>query len=236
MNAQHLTTDELADAAEGLLDPARAAFAESHLAGCPDCHAQSDALRAVTATLQAEPPRSMPEAVAHRLNDVVAAQQVQRADASVMGSGLESVASRQRRATLGTFGEDLEEARPRWALGALAAAVVAAVVGFSTYVISASAGLNEPPVVAAVNSRDLGADARALEQASGGLSPHRFSQAWDCARRVTDGRITGLAASSLDGTPALLVYTESDGSMQVTVVTGCGADTPSAGPSALLPR
>jgi anti-sigma factor RsiW len=236
MNAQHLTTDELADAAEGLLDPARAAFAESHLAGCPDCHAQSDALRAVTATLQAEPPRSMPEAVAHRLNDVVAAQQVQRADASVMGSGRESVASRQRRATLGTFGEDLEKARPRWALGALAAAAVAAVVGFSTYVISASAGLNEPPVVAAVNGRDLGADARALEQASGGLSPHRFSQAWDCARRVTDGRITGLAASSLDGTPALLVYTESDGSMQVIVVTGCGADTPSAGPSALLPR
>jgi hypothetical protein len=178
----------------------------------------------------------MPEAVAHRLNDVVAAQQVQRADASVMGSGRESVASRQRRATLGTFGEDLEKARPRWALGALAAAAVAAVVGFSTYVISASAGLNEPPVVAAVNGRDLGADARALEQASGGLSPHRFSQAWDCARRVTDGRITGLAASSLDGTPALLVYTESDGSMQVTVVTGCGADTPSAGPSALLPR
>ena len=160
MNAQHLTTDELADAAEGLLDPARAAFAESHLAGCPDCHAQSDALRAVTATLQAEPPWSMPEAVAHRLNDVVAAQQVQRADASVMGSGLESVGSR-RRATLGTFGEDLEKARPRWALGALAAAVVAAVVGFSTYVISASAGLNEPPVVAAVTSRDLGADARA---------------------------------------------------------------------------
>jgi hypothetical protein len=39
----------------------------------------------------------------------------------------------------------------------------------------------------------------------------------------------------VDGTPALLVYTESDGSTQVTVVTGCGAETPSAGPSALLP-
>ena len=109
-------------------------------------------------------------------------------------------------------------------------------VGFGAYMISASAGLNEPPVVAAVNSRDLGVDARALEQASGGLSPHRFSQAWNCARQVTDGRITGLAASSLDGTPALLVYTESGGSTQVTVVTGCGAGAPSAGPSALLPR
>ena len=32
MNAQHLTTDELADAAEGPLNPERAAFAESHIA------------------------------------------------------------------------------------------------------------------------------------------------------------------------------------------------------------
>jgi anti-sigma factor RsiW len=61
MNAQHLTTDELADAAEGLLDPERAAFAESHLALCPDCYAHSDALRAVTATLQAafKPPTAV---------------------------------------------------------------------------------------------------------------------------------------------------------------------------------
>lgn len=61
MNAQHLTTDELADAAEGLLDPERAAFAESHIADCPDYDAQSDALRAVSATLQAEPTRPMPK-------------------------------------------------------------------------------------------------------------------------------------------------------------------------------
>jgi anti-sigma factor RsiW len=236
MNAQHLTTDELADAAEGLLDPERAAFAESHIADCPDCHAQSDALRAVSATLQAEPAQTMPEAVAHRLNDVVAAEQVRRAEASVKGRGLESVPSQQPRATLGAFGKELEKPRPRWALTALVAAAAVAVVGFGAYVISASAGLNEPPPVAAVNSRDLGADAWALEQASGGLSPHRFSQAWDCAREVTDGRITGLAASSLDGTPALLVYTSSAGSTHVTVVTGCGTGTPSAGPSALLPR
>jgi hypothetical protein len=36
--------------------------------------------------------------------------------------------------------------------------------------------------------------------------------------------------------PALLVYTKSDGSTLVTVVTGCASDTPSAGPSAVLPR
>jgi anti-sigma factor RsiW len=45
MTAQHLSVDELAEAAEGLLDPERAALAESHLAGCPDCQAQSEALR-----------------------------------------------------------------------------------------------------------------------------------------------------------------------------------------------
>ena len=121
MNAQHLTTDELADAAEGLLDPERAAFAESHIADCPDCHAQSDALRAVSATLQAEPAPTMPEAVAHRLNDVVAAEHVRRAEASVKGRGLESVPSQQPRATLGAFGKELEKPRPRWALAALAA-------------------------------------------------------------------------------------------------------------------
>jgi hypothetical protein len=53
---------------------------------------------------------------------------------------------------------------------------------------------------------------------------------------VTDGRITGLAASTVDGTPALLVCTKSAGSMQVTVVTGCAAGMPSAGPSAVLSR
>jgi hypothetical protein len=49
------------------------------------------------------------------------------------------------RTTLGTVGEDLEKRRPRWPLVALVAASVAAVVGFRAYVISASAGLNEPP-------------------------------------------------------------------------------------------
>jgi predicted RNA-binding protein associated with RNAse of E/G family len=77
--------------------------------------------------------------------------------------------------------------------------------------------------------------ADALEEASGGLSPHRFSQGWDCARKVTGGRITGLASSTVDGTPALLVYMKSEDSTQVTVATGCRVSMPSAGPSAVLP-
>jgi hypothetical protein len=118
----------------------------------------------------------------------------------------------------------------------LAAACLAALVGFGGYVLSATAGLNEPPVVAAaVDSRDLAAQARSLEQ-SRDLDPHRFSNAWFCARSVTPGRITGLAAARVDGSPALLVYTRSDGAEVVTVVTGCGAVQPSAIASAALPR
>jgi hypothetical protein len=35
----------LADAAEGLVDEDRAAFVESHLAGCAKCHANREPLR-----------------------------------------------------------------------------------------------------------------------------------------------------------------------------------------------
>ena len=235
MNAQHLSVDELADAAEGMLEPERAAFAESHLATCPECQSQSEALQNVTATLRAEPAPRMPEAVAQRLSEVVATESARRG-AGVLQDA-EPAATWKPRPSLGAFGEDLTKpSKTRWALPALAAAAFAAIVGFGAYVISAGAGLNEPPVLAAITSSDLGAEARQLEQAAGGLSPHRFSQAWECARKVTDGRITGLAAGTVDGTPALLVYTKSDGSTQVTVVTGCSDGTPSAGPSAMLPR
>ncbi len=108
-------------------------------------------------------------------------------------------------------------------------------VGFGGYVLSAGAGLNEPPLVAAVNTSDLGAQAERLDERRS-LLPHRFSRAWQCAREATDGRITGLANTHLDGTPALLVYTRSTDTTLVTVVTGCDTPTPTAGPSALLPR
>jgi anti-sigma factor RsiW len=237
MNAQHLSIDELADAAEGLLDPDRAALVESHLAGCAECRANWEALREVTATLRADVSPPMPDAVAHRLSGVVAVESAQRAVVPATGRTGASSSAWRPRPTLGTFGADLDKPhKSRWAVPALAAAAAAAVVGFGAYVISAQAGLNEPPVVAAVNSRDLGAQASALERASGGLSPHRFSQAWGCARHVTEERITGLVSSTVDGMPALLVYTESGDSTHVTVVTGCGGGTPAAGPSAALPR
>ena len=119
---------------------------------------------------------------------------------------------------------------PLFALGGLLTGVAQVLLGI------VQLRRDAPPVVAAVDIRDLGAEASALERTSGGLSTHRFSQAWGCAREVTAGRVTGLVSSSVDGTPALLVYTRFDGSTQVTVVTGCGGGTPSAGPSAVLPR
>ena len=119
---------------------------------------------------------------------------------------------------------------------ALGAAALAAVVGLGGYVLSATAGLNEPPVLGvAVSSTDLAAEARTLEQ-SRDLDPHRFSDGWLCARQVTAGRITGLVRVPVDGSPALLVYTRSDGTSRVTVVRGCRAAAPAAVASAVLPR
>lgn len=57
-----------------------------------------------------------------------------------------------------------------------------------------------------------------------------------CARSVARGRITGLAAARVDGSPALLVNTHSAGADLVTVVIGCGALQPSAIASAPIPR
>jgi hypothetical protein len=68
------------------------------------------------------------------------------------------------------------------------------------------------------------------------LTPHRFSRAWQCAREVTDGRITGIASTTVDGVPALLVYLRKDDATQVVIVTGCGREAPSAGSSALVSR
>ena len=57
-------------------------------------------------------------------------------------------------------------------------------------------------------------------------------------RRVTPRRLPGLPGpvGGSARVTVLLVYTKSAGSTQVTVVTGCRVGTPSAGPSAVLPR
>ena len=220
----HPTLDELADAAEDLLSPEQSAAVEAHLTTCADCRARAASLRAVTAELGAVPAPAMPIDVAQRLSRVLVAESANRER------------PRTAKVTLGNFGANRPaKTTRRWLVPALAAAAAAGIVGFGAYVASASAGLNEPPVVAAVNSTQLGKQASALQQAAD-MDPHRFSRAWQCARQVTEGRIVGLANSRVDGKPALLVYLRSDRATQVVVVTGCASAAPSAGPSALVSR
>lgn len=229
--SDHVALDDLADIAVGLVEPEHAAAIEAHLSACDSCRTQADALGQVSARLAAEPRPVMPPDVFARLQSAVAAESAARTPRVAPS------AAYRPRPTLGTFGADLHRpSRRRWFAPLLAAAAAATLVGFGGYVISASAGLNEPPTVfTSVRSSDLGKQAGALSKAAD-LSPHRFSRAWRCARQVTDGRIVGLASTSVDGGPALLVYTRDDGQTEVTVVTGCATGSPSAGPSAPLTR
>ena len=99
--------------------------------------------------------------------------------------------------------------------------------------LSATAGLNEPPVVAALSSgEDLGAQAGAVAQARRPDAAPVLPAPGSAPGEVTDGRIVGIASTTVDGVPALLVYLRKDGATQVVVVTGCGGEAPSAGPSA----
>lgn len=232
--SDHPSLTELAELDEGLLADERAAAVSSHLPGCADCARHQAEVRAVGPALSARPAPSMPPAVAARLATVLGAEGARRDQRRrVVAEPWE------RRTTLGTFGADWSRRRAgrlrRVLLPALAAASAAAVVGFGAYVVSASVGLNEPPVVAALSSKSLAAQAEALE-ARQDLDPHRFSRAWQCARQATEGRIVALANSTVDGAPALLVFTRSGGTTMVTVVTGCDSGRPSPGPSAPVPR
>jgi anti-sigma factor RsiW len=246
----HPALEVLADAAEGLLDPATAAEVEAHLAGCPACRADQAELAAVPALLAAAPAPPMPAAVADRLAAVLAGEQAQRAGAGALqlvGSSRPTPARRRSRLPYGTrarphpdlgrFGADLSKvsAGRRWGLPALAAAVAAVLVGFGGYVLSATLGLNEPPTVSVSTSPgQLGPQARQLLSTSD-VDPHRFSQAWWCARRATDQRIVGLASTSSAGRPALLVYVHTPAGLGVTVVTGCDTADPTAAPWVPVP-
>lgn len=246
-NPAHPPLADLAEWDEGLLDARRSAELAGHLAGCRHCADGLADVRAVSQRLATVPAPPMPAGIAARLDGVLAGEvdrreqrqeQRQRLKVLAADGGGEDVAGHVgwTRPSLGHFGDDLSgRSRRRVLAPLLAAAVVAAVVGFGAYVVSASVGLNEPPVVAAVSRASLGPQAGALAQKQD-LDPHRFSRAWQCARAATSGRIVALASSNVDGVPALLVYTRSGATTLVTVVTGCESPRPSAGPSALVSR
>lgn len=124
----------------------------------------------------------MPAAVAHRLQSVVAQESARRQTAAAEPAS--SPRTPQRAVTLGHFGADRHRT-PGWRrwVPVLVAATAAAVLGCGGYVISATAGLNEPPVVAAaITTDDLAAQAAGLEQ-SRDLDPHRFSNPWSAPDR-----------------------------------------------------
>jgi len=241
----HIAIDELADAAAGLLDSERARQVRAHARECAQCRQTSRALAEVTDLLATDPAPPMPPEIARRLDDVLAAESRQRAAGSRHSTAGSHSQTPHRvpggpyvAPSLGSFGADLpRRRRSRLLLPALAACVAAGVVGFAGYFLSATAGLNEPTAVApaVVSTQQLKSQADSLLE-NHDLSPHRFSQAWRCARDVTDGRITALTSAVVDGKPALLVYTRRDGVERVTVVTGCDSGRPSAGPSTTLSR
>jgi anti-sigma factor RsiW len=248
--AEHLSDDELADAAVGLVAADRAAAIEAHLAECPTCAERHAGLLEVERLLAELPAPTMPPDVAARLEAVVALEQQRRVATGPVPTGgavplagvTDLTAARHpngyggpvtapgagpaggTRATLGAFagGEVARPARRHLIRTALVAAVAAVLVGFGGYVLSASVGLNEPSASAPVqiSSADLAGQARRLA-GGGGLSAHLFSDAWWCANRVTKGRVTGLVPAVVDGERALLVYSTDDGVRQVTIVRGC---------------
>ncbi|CAA9376334.1 MAG: hypothetical protein AVDCRST_MAG75-565 [uncultured Propionibacteriaceae bacterium] len=75
----HISADELAEAAAGLLNPARAAALSEHVAGCAYCTEMATAISQVPGLLAVESAPTMPGDVFTRLEAVVAAESERRA-------------------------------------------------------------------------------------------------------------------------------------------------------------
>jgi len=224
--SDHISVEDLADAAEGLLEPARADVVRTHVTGCPACTQTAELLSSVTAMLSSEPAPAMPAPVIARLDAVIAQEQARRQIIAAVPVGADVLEWKPRPRLPAAEPAPSGPHRGRAAGWVLAAAAAATLVGFGGYVVSARAGLNEPPSgAAAVSSGDLRTQAGDLERQRD-IDPHRFSRAWSCAREVTDGRITGIASVTVDGSPALLVYLDRDGGQQVAVVEGCDNGAP----------
>lgn len=234
--SDHIAADELADAAEGLLDPADADRVSGHVATCAACKATADLLAEIPSVLAAQPAPSMPADITARLSSVVAAESERRA-AGIEATTGPGALPWEARPSLGSFNEGYAKpTRSSIWYGALVAGAVAVMVGFVGFFLSSSAGLNEPqagsPVV--LTSQSLAPQLRALDHDD--FSAHIFSSAWRCARQVTDGPISGIRKAVIDEGPALLVYQPRDSGTVVTVVTGCEVDSPQAGKTTVLDR
>ena len=216
----HLGLDDLADLAVGELPVDAAAAAEDHLARCASCRAELARLRAdldsLSGQLAALSAATMPVTVAAQLDRVLAGERA-------------TVLPFRRSAPLKAPVSASYVKQTGVVRIMLAAAVAAVVVGFGGYVLSATAGLNEPSALSPtqVHQAALADQARVLAQ-NRNLDPHLFSAAWRCARAVTTGRITGITPVYVAGDENYLVYTRSNGRTYATLVTGCD-ETPAAG-------
>lgn len=263
---EHVDIDELADFAESLVPPERAAAISQHLTDCAQCRSDVDALGEVHRLLADAPTESMPDEVFARLQDAVSAEQQRReADHSrhrlddhpgsppTIGTGRPPYVDDSGRPSIqggGRFPKpNIAEhftdtkhrrggVRARFATGAVAAALVASIAGFGGYVLSAASGTDEPstehPIVA--ENQHVLASSAASAAAGGDLDPHRFTKAWLCARKVTDGSITGIRATVLDNQPGYLVFLGSGSTNRAVFVYGCDTGTPTAGPTIKLPQ
>lgn len=259
---EHIDVEELADFTESLASPERAAAISEHLAGCAECRSSVDALAEVHRLLAEAPTESMPDDVFARLQVAVAAEQEhreaseQRLDdhlgpaAPTIGTGRPPYVDESGRPSVqggGRFpkpniAEHFTDTkhprrglRAKFATGAVAAALLASTAGFGGYVLSAASGTDEPtdhPIIAR-NQQSL-ASAAASAAARGDLEAHRFTKAWLCARKVTDGSITGIRPTVLNDQRGYLVFVDSDSGSRAIFVHGCDTGRPTAGPAVKL--
>lgn len=76
--SRHISADELASYAEGELRPRKAATAASHLAGCPECSAQLQALQQVPSLLASVQHPPMPDNLSARIEFAIAGESAAR--------------------------------------------------------------------------------------------------------------------------------------------------------------
>jgi hypothetical protein len=148
--SDHVPIEDLAAYAAGDLDAAAAVPVEAHVVLCADCRADVEALRSVTASLNAAGSPPMPADVAARLDAALAAEAVpaQRAPA---GDVLPMAPRRKR---------------PTWAGVAAVAAGVALVGGIAVPLLSGT-GTRNDATTAAEGARDAASSAPTRRLSSG---------------------------------------------------------------------
>lgn len=102
----HVSIEELADHAEGLLSAERAETVSTHVAGCSDCAKLAAALKEVSATLAAEPLPKMPLEVQQRLAGVISSEATRRANGEARAAEEAQQAAAAKRTALGSFGQN----------------------------------------------------------------------------------------------------------------------------------